>query len=98
MSKYELTGLYISKDELQAYLDDIDSRLTALDTGGTGTPVNDRVTRLEEIHKYNHSIGGPSHDKGSNYQWANSNGTTGGKGRANKHYPDEEICKQLGII
>lgn len=98
MSKYELTGLYISKDELQAYLDDIDSRLTALDTGGTGTPVNDRVTRLEEIHKYNHRTGGATHDKSRTYPWANSNGTTGGKGRANKHYPDEEICKQLGII
>ena len=92
MSKYELGGLpgIIIKDQLQEFLDDIDSRLTALEGGGSGATIPERVSRLEEIHKYRHTINGSTHDKGTNYPWANV--------RANKHYTDEEICKQLGII
>lgn len=94
MGKYELGGLpgIIAKDQLQIFLDDIDSRLTAAEGGGSGATIPERVSRLEEIHKYRYRIGGATHNKGTNYPWANEGGS------ANKHYPDEEICRQLGII
>ena len=90
MSKYELGGLpgIIAKDQLQIFLDDIDSRLTAAEGGISGATIPERVSRLEEIHKY-YGVGGEAHSKGVRYQWTRI--------PTNKHYPDEEICKQLGI-
>ncbi len=65
MSRYELTGIYISKDELQGFLDDIDRRLTALDNlGGSGISVTERVTMLEEVHQCRATYRGTAHAKG----------------------------------
>ena len=76
MGKYELGGLpgVVPKDQLQEFLNDIDDRLTALEGGGSGVSINERVSRLEEIHQYRYTGATVSHDKGINYPW---------KGRAN---------------